>query len=166
MTDDIQKWKDRLYPKLSINLSPDQIREYFEHAKHSLVRFAELHLHTPIEDIRRSRVVSDDVEDRSTATGMMQLIREGSRRFHESFLETEMRDYPFRGLDINEETLGYDDDELEVTVTLKKLNNGHVLIKAGCQERVVHTLEELYSMLRALIRTNIPEGLFLRGGKE
>jgi len=166
MTDDIQKWKEKLYPKLSINLSPDQIREQFERAKHDLVTFASQYLNKPVEGGMFNRVAFDDVEDRSTATGMMQLIREGSRRFHESFLETEMRDYPFRGLDINEETLGYDDDELEVTVTLKKLNNGHVLIKAGCQERVVHTLEELYSMLRALIRTNIPEGLFLRGGKE
>jgi len=159
----------RLDPKFPSTWSPDRLREHFERMKTDLPAFVTQYQNKPAERGRYHYTIMDDLvdeaEERPTATGTLALTRDADRRFQETIRLS--REDMFRGLDIDEETLGYDDidEELEVKVSIKKLNNGHVLIKAGCQERVVHSMEELYSMVRALLRVNVPETLFLKGGK-
>jgi len=175
MTDDIEKWKEKLYPKLSINLSPDQVREQFAAAKRDLVAFSMEHtqkiiekgiLSGPITGRHHEATILDDVEHRPTATGTLALMHMAADRF-DTAIQRARPLFATREIDLDEETLGFDpdDEELKVEVSIKKLNHGHVLIRAGCQERVVHSMEELYSMVRALLRVNVPETLFLKGGK-
>jgi len=148
----------KLSPRLPTTWSPDQLREHFEKMKHYLPAFTSQYLNKPAGEQHYDRGISDDVGRTLTKTDTLELMKVASQRYEKLFSYRPTID------DIDEETLSDDpmDEELEVKVSIKRLNDGHVLIRAGCQERVVHNLKELYSMLRALIRTNVPKTLFER----
>lgn len=149
MTED-DKIMKYIAPKFPSTLSPDQLREQFEKAKISLPTFVSQYMNEPEE--APSALFHVDEPDR-VVSGMMALTREGSRRYLGAIADDL----------VDNDTFLDENDEVTFEVRLKRVDRRHVIVRVGCEERVVHNMKELKSLALALLHLHVPKGLFEGG---